>query len=90
MHSVQRDLAIPCTKRPSLAQVRAPGERLPARHRGSLYRDALEEFRSNSDSTYVWPVQMTVGRLSAAEITSREAVLPLPWEAQTRGSIGGS
>ena len=29
----------------------------------------------NSGSTYVWPVQMTGGRLSAAKITSREAVL---------------
>jgi hypothetical protein len=30
---VQRDLTIPCTSRLSLAQVEAPGERLPARRR---------------------------------------------------------
>jgi len=41
--------------------------------------------KRNSDSTYVWPGADDGGRPSAAEITSREAVLPLPWEARTRG-----
>ena len=60
-----------------------------------IYLDGRWDFTELSSSKLIAAARRVAGaddggRLSAAKITSREAVLPLPWEARTRGSIGGS